>query len=110
MVRQIRIWFKYHLYSVRNCTCNHGDFLVLLDNGFGLLIGLDGELALAFVDEKAAGSSYVDGFPDLHVLQILRHLATVGKLGVHVLEVDLFKNIFKKRKNLIRCWCGGNDN
>ena len=43
----------------------------------------------AIVDQQAVGSAEVHVVADFHVVQMLRHLASLRELGVNVLEVHL---------------------
>ena len=81
---KLTYWFQTALTS-----CDHGDLLVGGQLGLGLFVLADGELAPSVVDEESGGAADVDAVADLHVVQILRHLAAVRKLGVDVLEVHL---------------------
>ena len=70
-------------------TGNHGDPLGEDGVGGGLLVGLDGEVAVAVVDQVAARAPHVDRVAEGEALQVLGHLPAVRELGVDPLEVDL---------------------
>ena len=81
------------------CTSsNHGDFLVRGHFWLRLLVLPDGELAVSVVDEETAGAADVDGVANLHVVEVLGHLAAVGELGVDVFEVNLHHQVDKAYK------------
>ena len=88
---------RLHVYIVfsrpstigKSLTGDHGHLLVLLQHGLRLLVSSDGELSSAVVHEEAAGTPDVDRVPDLHVLEVLGHLAAVGEPRVDVFKVNL---------------------
>lgn len=73
-------------------TCSTSDHAYSLSHfSFrrALLVWSDCEVTLAIVDAEATGPSHVNAAANLHIVQVLRHLTTLGKLWVHILEVHL---------------------
>lgn len=52
-------------------------------------------LAFSFVHKEATWSSEVNGVPYFQVVQVLRHLPPIRKLGMDTSEIDLSKTVNK---------------
>lgn len=62
-----------------------------LSNSLSLLCnqGIPTQVTFALVDQQPVGAPELNGVSNLHAFQVLRHLASGGKLGMSVLEVNL---------------------
>ena len=45
------------------------------------------------INDESIWSANVDRFSDFHILQILGHFSSIGKLGMDIFEVDLKQSI-----------------
>lgn len=70
-------------------TGDQADSLELVHNRLALLVLSNGELAVSFVLNAAGRSFHLHLVAHIQRLQMLRHLASVRKLRVHIFEVDL---------------------